>query len=177
MKQKTKGFSLAELLVAMFVIVVGVAGVISSIYWGLQKTDHGQYITQASNYARVISETLITRGDVKTAFSLSGGSAPPATSGVNDAATERRAIFAPPFDHLSTNYGASQGSGTIDRYRRNISVQRLAAAGASDGLGGTHTSGLARVTVKIYYDEDGTTSNDVTRFNRFVQIETIVPLN
>ena len=174
MKLKHWGFSLAELLVAMFVMIVGIAGVTSAIYWGMQKTDSGRYITQASDLARILTETFVARGEIAEA----DGSPPwpSAASKINDDPSERRPVFDEPFQDLSsvgagiTSYDSVIEQRDIDKYKRNIRVERLAPEGSLTGSPGNqsgYSASLARLIVKIYWDEKG--------HERHVTLETIIP--
>lgn len=175
MKTKRWGFSLAELLVAMFVMIVGIAGVTSAIYWGMQKTDSGKYVTQASDLARIITETFVARGEIAEA-AVGTPPWPDSDSKINDNPEERRPVFDEPFQDLSiagtgfTAYDSVIDQSRIDRFRRNISVQRVAPAGTVTGPPDNqsgYTAELAVLTVKIYWDEKG--------HERHVSLETIIP--
>ena len=60
--KRHKGFSLVEVLIAMFVIVVGVAGVTATMWWATKRSDSGKVMSEASNIARFVSETIRTQG-------------------------------------------------------------------------------------------------------------------
>lgn len=175
MQRHTRGFSLAEVLVAMFVIVVGISGVTSAIYWGTAKADTGQNISQASNYARVLMETIVLKGLVKQETVNKGSNLPSAASGINDPPTARIPVFDPPsdFSALTNDFAISDSSGKRDRYRRNISTVRLAPANSTDALGGNHFANMFRVTVTVYWNDGGTADSEVTKFNRSVSLETV----
>jgi hypothetical protein len=174
MRIVSRGFSLGELLVAMFVMVVGIAGVTSSIYWGMQKTDSGKYVTQASDFARILTETFVARGEIAQAAALTPPW-PDADSGINDEPGERRALFAPPFQDLATAgaadmaYGAVLEQRDVDKYSRNIQVERLAPEGTLTGPPGNqsgYSAELARLVVRVYWDEKG--------HERHVKLETVI---
>jgi prepilin-type N-terminal cleavage/methylation domain-containing protein len=175
MRRKSQGFSLAELLIAMFVLVVGIAGVTSSIWWGVQKADSGQYLSDASNYARVLMESVVLGGLVKAETVNKGLNLPSAASGLNDGVNDRVPIFDPPtvFTSLRTTYAVEDSAADIDRFRRNISTVRLAAANSKDSLGGNHYSNMFRITVRVFWQDGGTVASDLTRFNRQLQLETV----
>ena len=174
MKINTRGFSLAELLVAMFVMVVGIAGVTSAIYWGMQKTDSGKYVTQASDLARILTETFVARGEIAEAAPSGGW--PASDSKINDLPEERRPVFDEPFQDLSvagtgfTSYDSVIEQRDITKYTRNISVERLAPDGTLTGPPGNqsgYTAELARLTVRVYWNEKG--------HERNVKLETLIP--
>ena len=173
MKRLNYGFSLAELLVAMFVLVVGIAGVTSAIYWGIQNTDRGQHITQASNYARGLMESIQAQGMVRNAASAEHGAQPsamPTSSGdFVDAPGDLTPIFDPPFQFLKDKYGVAESDATIDRYRRNIQVTQLANWGVSDSMGGDSASHLCNVVVTVWWTEDG------TNYDKSVKVESVMP--
>ena len=98
---KARGFSLAEVLVAMFVILVGISGITSTIWWGTQRADSGQLVTEASNHARTLFETVVSRNLVKLAADSNGGNFPVGggTFGLVSAnAGTRTPVYAAPFD-------------------------------------------------------------------------------
>lgn len=154
-QRQERGFSLAELLVAMFVIVVGIAGVTSALFWGLQKTDSGKFHTQASNLCRVFTESYLARG--LTTLSLGASTWPPATSGVNDGPNERKPLFSPPFNDLADftiDYDSNLTTAELEKFTRNVSVTRLAAPGSVEGPNGTgYKASLARLVVRVYWHE------------------------
>jgi hypothetical protein len=175
MRIKRWGFSLAELLVAMFVMVVGIAGVTSAIYWGMQKTDSGKYVTQASDLARIITETFVARGEIAEA-AVGSPAWPDNSSKIFDDPADRRPVFDEPFQDLSvvgtgiTAYDSVIEQRDITKYTRNIRVERLAPPGTLTGPPTNqsgYTASLARLIVKVYWNEKG--------HERHVTLETIIP--
>lgn len=161
MKKKIKatklGFTLAEVLVAMFVIVVGIAGVTASIWWATKHKDTGREITEATNYCRMLTEAIMSRSGGFDWASYAPW--PSNTSGVNDAASDRRPIFSTPFANLgqevtgqrvvttamSNVVGSSNMlSNDASRFTRNIQLTRLGTTGKYDNK-------LARVLVTVYW--------------------------
>jgi hypothetical protein len=143
----------------MFVIIVGIAGVMSSIYWGLQHQDSGKIMSEASNHAKLILERIAINGYVTT-----GTGWPTAASGINDPDLDtRRDIHDFPFAALeefnlgqsvkvgSTTAGSQNnfGSGT-DRFTRNIQTTRLTPTNPPND---DYKSSLARVDVRVYWFE------------------------
>ena len=160
----SSGFSLIEVLVAMFVIVVGILGVMSALYWGMSHSDSGKQMTEASTLARTLAETIRLRG-VKRPF----------PTDFTDAASVRKPLNAPPFSNLENEVylnvikgqngagGAANTQTALTRYQRNVSLTEMAAAGSPSHLGG-----LARLSVKIYWREKS--------LERRVNVETIIPI-
>lgn len=156
-----RGFSLIEVLIAMFVIAVSLLGVMSALFWGTQHSDSGKVMTEASNLARTITEGIRIQGLANLL--------PPE---LDDAPAVRKAIDDPPLQSVVTTYLSSikgqTGTNTentqseVSRFRRNISVERLTG-------GDTHSSGLATLTVRIYWDEKGA--------ERRAIVETIIPVS
>ncbi len=153
------GFSLVEVLVAMFIIVVGIAGVTSTLYWGVQKSDAGKEVSEASNLARICMETLIVRGSFV------------AGTNVNDAPAARTLLDAPPLAATDfTTVGKTEAgayhnvASTVNsrRFRRNISFTRL------NNTTTAYDYPLCRATVRIYWE-------DKKGVERFVTHETITP--
>lgn len=155
-KIQRRGFSLVEVLTAMFVIVVGLSGVTATLWWGTRQTDNGKVITEASNIARICMETLIIQGRFTSA-----------PANVNDAPSVRNPVSAPP---LSLNDFSTVGStvagddhniaSTISRFTRNISMVKLSNNTAS------YDYPLCRATVRIYW-------RDKNNLERSVLHETI----
>lgn len=159
-----KGFSLVEVLIALFVISVGIMGVMAALFWGVQHSDSGKVMTEAASVARSLTETIRLRGYVKRPF----------PSWAIETATARTPVTAFPFDsaedevYLSVVKGQSGPSGGantqsgLERFQRNISVTEL------DPSGSPHLASMARLAVKIYWQEEA--------LERHIVVETIVPV-
>lgn len=156
-KKQHAGFSLAEVLVAMFVIIVGIAGTTSVIWWGLMQEDAGKSIHEASNIGRIITENILASNPIPQA--ANGQPWPGADSGLNDAPDVRRPLNAPPngvaaslFENNGRGLGEVASLGNIHsnlgRFTRNITVTRLAEPGSED-----FNSDLALLTVRIYWPD------------------------
>lgn len=171
-----RGFSLAEVLVAMFVILVGIAGITSTIWWGTQRADSGQLVTEASNHARTLFETVVSRNLVKLAADANGGNFPVGggTFGLVSANTSSRdPIYSAPFDKATlgvelgkhvrgqstaasmVNPGQQLGSqnevsNELARFSRNIQCVRGVASnpGVDD-----YQPGLCTLTTTVYWHE------------------------
>jgi hypothetical protein len=152
----TAGLTLAEVMVAIFVILVGVSGVTATIWWGLQKQDQGKLITEASNIGRIILENIMIQGTVGISPNITTW--PTAATGLNDAPTDRREILAAPIPFsivttLTDHLGASSTSthhnifSDLGRFRRNITCQRLGPNNS------TAAGRLCRLTVTIFYQD------------------------
>ena len=155
--QNSKGFTLAEVLVAMFVIVIGIAGVTSSIFWGLKHQDSGKSITEASNHGKLILERLAIEGQL-----LNITTWPADGSGINDSsASTRRDVYAAPFAALKdfqlgqkvvAGAGSQSNIGSdTSRFKRNITTERLTPVNSPVD---DYKSNLAKVTVRIYWFEN-----------------------
>ncbi len=156
-KAPRRGFSLVEVLTAMFVIVVGLSGVTATLWWGTRQTDNGKVITEASNIARICMETLIIQGRFKQSVN------------VNDAANVRNPVSAPPlaaadFTTVGTTVAGDDRNiaSMTDRFTRNISMQPL-SNNTTD-----YDYPLCRATVRIYWKDKENRERSVTH-------ETITP--
>ena len=163
-KGNKRGISLAEVLIGMFVIVVGISGIVSTLWWAGRKQDSGKLMSEATNQARVIFETIIEESMIPAAAGASGsGTWPDGTYGLVDGdPNDRTAILAAPFDALtefqdqatgqSGVSGQDETSSANTRFTRNVTVVRQVGtlAGVDDYL-----DGLALVTVNVYWVEHG----------------------
>jgi prepilin-type N-terminal cleavage/methylation domain-containing protein len=159
----SKGFSLAEVLVAMFVIVVGIAGVTSSIWWAMSKADSGKFMTEATNHARALYETIVGEGLISAAAEASSTGWPDGSTGLVDTDPDARtALLAPPFhavglavqaQALGQSSDTNEISSDTERFTRNISIVR------GDPTSRTATEfyldDLAFIQVRIYWNEKG----------------------
>lgn len=153
------GFSLIEVLVAMFVISVGIMGVMAALFWGVQHSDSGKIVTEASTIARTIAETVRLQG-VKRPFN----------TWANDPPAARVAVDAVPFNGPNSPYlnvikgpNTANTQSSLARFQRNISLVELSPPSTTSHLGS-----LARLSVKIYWREEA--------LSRQVNVETIVPI-
>lgn len=169
-RRKELGFSLAEVLIAMFVIVVGIAGVTATIWWGSTKADAGKLIQEASNLGRYMMETVAIRS---RPLAVDAPAWPTATSGMNDAADVRRPLDAAPFDAglLNVNYIQNtilNSQSNISRFRRNITCTRLPGGAAN------YADSLCTVTIRIYWQDKQSNVNPRVR-EHHVTSEMILP--
>lgn len=157
------GFSLAEVLIALFILTVGILGVMATLFWATRNSDSGKVVTEATSLARTISETIRLRG---VAY--------PFPTEYNDAVTVRKAITAPPFNSLVNEVyldsikgqggtsGAQDMQSNLDRFQRNISLKQVTTASDS------HLAKMCQLTVKIYWKEK--------ERERHVSLDSLIPL-
>jgi prepilin-type N-terminal cleavage/methylation domain-containing protein len=160
LRTRPNGFSLAEVLVALFVIVVGIAGITSTIWWATKRSDSGKVVTEASNHARSIYETILSKELIGKA-------------GLADASdTARTAMRAVPFDQPSLDYifgeqaigqavNNDEISSDINRFTRNITVTNRPTGGYDEKL--------SNLRVRVYWTEG--------RHERNVSLEGVVARN
>jgi hypothetical protein len=148
----------------MFVIVVGVAGVTATMWWATKRSDSGKVMSEASNVARFISETVRTQGFLQQTV------LPDSNSGLKDNPTDRRDIYAPPLSASLLGMGHVTGQtidseniqSDVDRFQRNVTYQQLPASGSQ------HAGNMALLSVRVYWAEKG--------FERHVIVESLLPL-
>lgn len=159
-RNATTGFSLIEVLVALFVISVGIMGVMAALVWGVQHSDSGKVMTEASSVARSLTETIRLRGYLKRPFPAWATEDSEARSEITDFP------FNSPDDevYLSvvTGPSASNTQSDLARFQRNISVAELEPGGTS------HLASMVRLSVKVYWQEQA--------LERHVVVETLVPV-
>jgi prepilin-type N-terminal cleavage/methylation domain-containing protein len=147
-KNPKRGFSLAEVMIAILVIVIGLAGVTAALVYGIQNSTRGKYISESTQIARTIFEYTQATNLVDT--TSPGEPFPTADSGINDPPAARRLLTQAPFGGLAII------PNRVEKYRRNITVERV-----SDTIT-NHRYYLARVTVRVYWeDEHGEHNSEV----------------
>ncbi|MFA5508748.1 MAG: prepilin-type N-terminal cleavage/methylation domain-containing protein [Vulcanimicrobiota bacterium] len=155
-KYKHGGFSLAEVMIAILVIVIGLAGVTAALVYGIRNSTRGKYISESTQLARTYLEYTQNTGLLDS--SSPGEPWPTSESGINDAPQDRSLLNAPPFGGLSFI------PDRVEKYRRNIRVERLADDPDN------HRYNLARVTVNIYWnDTQGEHRSELTGVVRHVR--------
>lgn len=165
------GFSLAEVLVAMFVIVVGLSGVTSSLWWATDRADSGKFLTEATNHGRALFEVIASEGMIVKAAELSADKTwPDGSNGlVDELESDRTPLTAPPFDNANLAFQiqakgqaagplSSGGTGSkdelsseLEKFRRNIDITRKVP-----GVGApveAFVDRLAVVRIRIYWNE------------------------
>jgi prepilin-type N-terminal cleavage/methylation domain-containing protein len=148
---KRRGFTLAEVLIAIFVIVVGVAGVTATIWWALQKQDSGKLMTEASNHARVLFERIQANGPIL----ISGSTWPSVGSPINDEPDARRPLYDPPFVGLGVHIqgqdvDVDNTANELERFTRNIRCTRMVPSNPPDD---DYLGELALVQVRVFWQE------------------------
>ncbi|MBI3925505.1 MAG: prepilin-type N-terminal cleavage/methylation domain-containing protein [Armatimonadetes bacterium] len=144
-RRKRKAFSLIEVVVAILITAVGVLGVTVTLWWGLNASEQGGRMAEASNHARVLLEATMGGGLLDLA-PRSGGWVSE-ESGFNDPATgtgSRRPIEALPFGE-----GLNIPVDDQTRYIRRITSGRL-SEDPDD-----YQYRLAWVRVEVFWDERG----------------------
>lgn len=139
-----RGFSLVEVMFALTIILVGLAGVTGALIFGMGAGRHGDTMATASHHARTLIETAAGRDYISLAADLSGPDGMPgATSGLNDDdAADPVALDAAPFEAVFLP------DANIQPFRRKIRTVRKGAKGTIEGS-------LALMTVEIFWDEKG----------------------
>ncbi len=138
-RRHRSGFSLAELLIAMFIVVVGLAGVTAALAYGVKNSTRGRDLAEATQVARTFFEAI--QGNSLIDSVEMDEEWPGPESMINDPPEVRRLLNEAPFG--SVNFTPNQ----VTRFRRNIAVERVAEP--TDG----HRSSLARVTVKVTWQD------------------------
>lgn len=136
----------------------------AALFWGVQHSDSGKVVTEASSIARSLTETIRLRGYIKK----------PYPTWATETAATRTPITNFPFDssedevYLSVVQGQSGPTGGantqsgLGRFQRNISVVDI------NEPSNPHLEALARLSVKIFWWEES--------LERHVIVETIVPI-
>jgi hypothetical protein len=140
----TAGVSLAELMIAMAVILIGMSGVAATLYFGFNSSDHGDKLAAATQHARTLIEIAVGQ-NFNDGTNIDGGTGlPSVNSGMNDAASqEPRELDAPPYYKAAFPPGRD-----LSIFKRKITIERR-------GLVGSPEQHLALMTVTIYWEEKG----------------------
>lgn len=170
--KQNRAFSLVEVLIAIAVIVIGLAGVTGSLTFGVKASRHGDNVMRATNHARAILEAFHSNDliDSATSFGGSGANAnlPNDASQINDADPDERRIVLnalDPQDPEDDPFTQTMLTGLDPGpFRRNITIERFPGATA-----GSPEEHLAIVTVRIYWFEKGVEHN--------VTVSGVVPHN
>lgn len=160
------GFSLVEVLVALFIIAVGLLGVMATLVWATRNADSGKVVTEATSLARTLTETVRMRGVQH-----------PLPSGSEYVTGPRKKVLDPPFNSLENEVylapvkgqagagGEANTQSGLDRFERSIIVREVDTGGSSD----PHLGKIGQLTVKVFWKEK--------QRERHVAIETIIPLS
>ena len=149
-----------EVLVALGVIAVGMAGVTASLIFGAAKSNYGNDLETATRVSRTIIEEIEGRNLVSTP-PLGGDNLPTKTSKINDFPTDPpRPLLEPPLN--DPKYFPSNGSTNNldfeklnDKFTRKIEMQRR-------GAKGTTGENLVDIKVTIYWQDKGVQKSVVT---------------
>lgn len=155
---------MAELMIAIAVLAIGLSGVAASLYFGFQKSNAGDDLATAGQYSRMVIELVKGQNLIDLSAPKGADGLPLPTSGVNDTAGEApRALAAPPLlpdAFLAYTYSDSEDGGEevaakgrtlsdLERYTRKIQIERL----SNDTDEPEYR--LVRLTVTIYWEEKG----------------------
>ena len=141
--QRTDGFSLAEVLVALAILSVSLLGTAAALHFGMQAVVHGSLISEASTNARALLEVMAAENRAFSTAAL-----PNSSSGFNDGPGVTRPLNAAPFDSPDHQFSASS------RYQRHIEVQ--ASTLVSDGAAARLWKDDVRmISVTVFWTESG----------------------
>ena len=143
MLPKSKSYSLAEVLVAVFVLSVSLLGTAAALHYGMQAVLHGSLMTEASANARALLEIMQAENRPFSSTDL-----PVSESGFNDAPGVNRDLDAPPFN--LPDYKLEPAS----RYKRHIEVQSYSQASDSAAAQAWKVD-VRQVTVTVFWYESG----------------------
>lgn len=146
-------------MIAMMVILIGISGVTGVLWWGTQHQAGGATMVEATNHARIITETIMGQG------LIAGTNWPTAGSGLVDGPNDRSPLY-----DLNINPGATHLSPTaLSRFQRNVNCQRLSDL---NGTSGTEEDRLALISVTVYWTEKG---EGYGSHERNVTLRTVAP--
>lgn len=128
--RRRSGLSLVEIIIATAVLAIGILGVMATFIFGTQATGTGKRTSEATNYARMILESIrINPTDVEG----SGASLFPSNlTGLNDSEGDRVTLEAAPFNSAGLPTGTS--------FKRNVQVTYPSAA-------------IAQIRVRVFWTE------------------------
>jgi prepilin-type N-terminal cleavage/methylation domain-containing protein len=158
-RRKQWGYSLVEILIAMAVIAIGMAGVAATLIFGSQKAKHGDKLGTATHHARILVETCIGQNLIDLANPKGGDGLPDNTTGLNDLPTDPfRPLDDPPFFENGFMVDRAED---LDAFKRKITLQRKGAIG-------TIEDALVVMTVTVQWEDKGV--------KRDVKLTSIVPV-
>ena len=138
---RVRGFSLVEVLLALFVMTVALLGTAAALHFSMGGVLHGSLVTEASSNARALLEVMLAEN---RAFSTSA--LPDSGSGLNDGPGVTRALNAPPFQLNDYQFSSSS------RYQRHIEVQNYSRASDS-GAARAWKDDVRQISVSILWTE------------------------
>ncbi len=139
-----RGFSLAEILVAIFVVTIAALGLISVLIYGTRANGQAQKMALATHLCREIVAAIRNN---ELAW-------PPGALDANlvDSPSDRRDLDAPPLDGM--------GLPVYQDMKRNVLIEQDLSPTGSD-----HRDKLARITVRVFWThEDQERSVEMTAF-------------
>lgn len=132
-----RAFSLVEVMIAIFVITIGLMGLYGSMSYGLRMVDQGADSSRAVAYARKMMEMIRARTLAFSAPSVP----PPANGGLNDAPDDRVPLNAAPF---------SADMPSDPTLTRNIKIDWVTTA-----AGDYRTDHLVKIVVQVFWNYRG----------------------
>lgn len=142
-RNRRSGFSLVEVVFSIAVLSVVLLGSIASVHYGYQSQIHGKVESDGAAYASRLMELMLEQNLAFTYAAL-----PPASSGFNDVASDRRNLNDAPFSSTFYNLGEPNAA----RFRRNITVNSTRSSSESGSTYGWKDD-LRQVTVTVYWTE------------------------
>lgn len=140
-RRRRVGYSLIEILMAVFVLAVALLGTVAALHYSVRGSLHGSLYTEASSHARAIMEVMLSENRAFLSASL-----PAATSGINDAAGVTRPLNEAPFAQTEYRFP------NLSRFRRSIWVQEVRSLNDSVAARAWR-SDLRQITVTVYWNE------------------------
>lgn len=142
-KRRRAGVTLVEVLVAIFVVSVGMLGTLSALWYGIRSERYSERRTTGVFLCREVLNLVRSRN-----LPFATSTFPNVASGINDGNYDddgddngtKRALNAPPF--------ANDFSGS-ENFRRRIEMKRLSTNANS------HLSRLAAIKVTVFWNEGG----------------------
>lgn len=161
-KKNRAGLSLVEVLVALGVIAVGMAGVTASLIFGASKSNYGSDLETATRVSRTIIEEIEGRNLV-SAPPLGGDNLPTNASKINDTDGDLpRPLLEPPLNDPKFFPATSHDGKDIadleklrEKYTRKVQLRRR-------GAKGTNGENLVDIKVTVYWMEKGVRKSVVT---------------
>ena len=136
-QRRSRGFSQVEVLVAVFVLSVGILGVFGAFAYGMDSANHSARLSEAVGYARQLIELVRSRN-----LPFQGSLPPASNSGLYDTLTTDWAslkdLNAAPF---AVDLPANTG------FKRRIRVTRLSADSTS------YQYEIAEIRVAVFWRE------------------------
>lgn len=150
-RSQTRGLTLAELMIAIFVVSVGILGTVSSLWYGIKSEKGSERRTNAVFLGRELANLVRSRN-----LPFADPSYFTVGSDINDGNYDsdaddsgpRRAFNAPPF---ANDFPTNELN-----YERRIEIKLMSADPNS------HLNDIVAIKVTIYWDEGGSRKEAVT---------------